>query len=98
MRGPLHPWMKAAHAAMLASGERLSCKQVVRKFGPPENATASKLMHAALKSGYFAVEYEEYEGWDGICTRAVFTAVPKDKPRPCRVFRVASVWQLADVM
>lgn len=98
----LHPWLVTVHAHMLAHGERMSSKDAVRLFGQPAEASAAKLMHSALKSGYFRCEQVEYEGWDGLCTRTIFIAVQRGGNRQTSFFdscnRVNSVWQLAEVI
>lgn len=97
----LHPWLAIVHAHMLAHGERMSSKDAARFFGEPSGTTAAKLMHAALKSGYFACEWQEYEGCDGTCTRAVFIAIHRAGGNRHTSFfdschRVNSIWQLAE--
>lgn len=99
----LHPWLATVHAHMLAHGERMSARDAVRLFGRPRAAWAAKLMHAALKSGYFRCEQEKYEGWDGACTRTVFIAVQRGGTHHTSFFdscnnRANSVWQFAEAM
>jgi hypothetical protein len=71
-------------------------------FGEPRGTTAAKLMHAALKSGYFSREEQPYEGHDGPCTRSVFTALNRGGNRHTSwwdgINRVNSVWKLAEVV
>lgn len=97
----LHPWMECVYQHMLRSGERMSCKDAARFFGDPQGTTAAKLMHSALRTGYFTAVDVGYEGRDGHATIMVFTAVRRQgiSETGLQVQRPASsVWQLAEVM
>lgn len=99
----LHPWLATVHAHMLTHGERLSAKDATRMFGVPSGTTAAKLMHSAAGpkgGGWFSIEKQQYEGFDGMCNRCIFTALPVGKPTPSwwSSVNVCSVWQWAEAM
>lgn len=94
-----HPWLTVVHTHMLHTKEKMTAREAIRFFGEARNANGRKLIHAACRNGHFTFVWETYEGTDGPCTRARFTAVVKPKQtEPQTQPRVCSVWHLGEAL
>lgn len=85
-------WAIDVHAAMLASGESLTCAEIVAKFGPsPGKKPVANRMWEAANRGWYSVE--KVAG--SICNANRYKALPREDRydwTPERCAALAKVW------